>query len=479
MNNKPPFNTRYSDLLPDEDDPALSDLVRDLDALYSANPLPARLSHLQEVQSTHRAPSQDASGPQVGTFVTPRPSRRWSRLNTLAAVVLTIVLVGALAGTFYTLRNPSVAHKVPTPTPMLTPTSGVTSTPGITATPEVVLGPQPCPAAVANPTYWEPIIAPYAYGGSHHIEQVSCADMMGTSTLQALVTVRRADTDNTLDIFVFTNITNAQPTRIFQLMGLVKGDAKISGYSTVMTAQVDELSAINQGKPVSSMTADLFREFKWSASAGTLVQTVFPGIFPDLTRYQAEADQAQVNQGHQPWKLSATQVAVNLTVSLLDWSTDSTAILLSGGGAQDVNAVVRVTSTEMVSPNIIVTLSRLEGETNHGIWEVISVGEPSSLSITSPAQQSLLTNPVRVTGTGSAFEGVIGKIRILDHLYNSIGQTTAIGADGMGQTSFSNTVDYQSSFPAGTQEGVLILTVISNINGTIASAVMEKVLIKG
>jgi hypothetical protein len=35
------------------------------------------------------------------------------------------------------------------------------------------------------------------------------------------------------------------------------------------------------------MTADLFREFDWSAEEGTLVQTAFPGLFPDLTRYQA------------------------------------------------------------------------------------------------------------------------------------------------------------------------------------------------
>ena len=67
-----------------------------------------------------------------------------------------------------------------------------------------------------------------------------------------------------LDVYLFTNITNATPTKIFQLMGLVKGNARISGYNTVLTAQADELSALNAGKPVSAMTADLFREFKWS-----------------------------------------------------------------------------------------------------------------------------------------------------------------------------------------------------------------------
>ncbi len=68
---------------------------------------------------------------------------------------------------------------------------------------------------------------------------------------------------------------------------------------------------------------------------------------------------------------------------------------------------------------------------------------------------------------------------VLDHLYQSIGQGSATGAMGMGQTSFSTTLDYQSTFPAGIQEGMLVLSVTSNANGSLAAAIMEKVLIKG
>jgi hypothetical protein len=477
MNNKSPLDTRYPDLLEGQDDPALLNLVHDLDMLYTANQIPTRLTQPQEDQLLHLVPSQQAQVPQLGTIPssTPKPARRWSRLNTLAAVLFTVILVGALAGIFSTLRRSATpAHPEPTPRLGITPTQGVTPSP----TPGVVLGPQACPAAVASPVYWEPIISPYAYSGPHHVESVSCANIMGAPSLQALVTVRRADDARTLDVFVFSNITDAHPAKISQMMGLVQGDAKISSYNTVMTAQADELSSLNQGKSVSTMTADLFREFKWSESTKTLVQTVFPGMFPDITRYQAEADQVQVNEGHQPWKLSATQVATTLAVTLLNWSPNSTTTLLSGGGTHDVNAVVRVKSTEQVSGNITVTLSRLEGDTNGGIWEVISVADPG-LSITSPAPLSQISSPVQVTGTGSAFEGVIGKIIVLDHLYQPIGQAQAIGAVGMGQTSFSTTVDYQSTFPAGVQEGILMLSVPSNANGSIAAVIMEKVLIKG
>ncbi len=365
-----------------------------------------------------------------------------------------------------------------TPTPQRTADKAGTGSATPDETPGVVLGPQACPAGIADLAHWQAIINPYAYGGQQHVESVNCANLMGNASLQALVTDRRIDTGNTLDVLVFTNISATTPTRVFRTYGLVKGDAKISNFNTVMTAQADELSALNAGKLVSAMTADLYREFKWSEGAGTLVQTAFPGIFPDLTRYQAEADQAQVNQGHQPWKLSATMVANALAVSLLDWSLSSPTTLLSGGGAHDGSAVVRVKSSAAPSGAIEVTLSRLEGNINGGIWEAVAV-TVDGMSITSPGPLAQFSSPVSVKGTGNAFEGQIGQVIVLDHLYHKIGQANATGAVGEGQTSFSTSVSFQSSFPAGIQEGVLVLSAPSNANGSIAAAVLIKVLVNG
>src|SRR6266705_2925292 len=112
--------------------------------------------------------------------------------------------------------------------------------------PRVSSGVQPCPGDTGDPTHWMHIIS--------------------------------------------TNINAVSPAQIFHTFGLVKGQAKITGYNSILTAQADELSALNTGKPVSAMTADLFREFKWSVSAITLLQTVFPGSFHDLTQYQADGD---------------------------------------------------------------------------------------------------------------------------------------------------------------------------------------------
>ena len=448
----------------------------------AGDPPSASSVHTQDTLDTQQTqPAWEVENVPQPPTRPPRSTRnRWLVGITIAVLVVLVLSLGTVA-LLQSSKQPATtvtpAPTSPAPTATTAPAPTATTAPAPTPPPGVVLGPQACPTAVANPAYWLPIVEPYSSGEPLTVEQVSCASMTGTPSLQTLVTARRAD--QMLNVYVFTNIAQPSPTLIFQLNGLVKGDAKISGYSTVMTAQVAPLSSINAGKPASAMTADLFREFKWSAAAGKMVQTVFPGIFPDLTRYQAVDEQAAVNQGHQPWRLSATQVATTLAVSLLKWpQTSSTATLLSGGGPHDVSANVQVKSGLAGTYPITVALSRLEGNVNGGIWEALSVAS-DGLSITSPAPLSQFLSPVTVAGTGPAFEGQIGQVILLDHLYTNLGQANATGAIGMGQTTFSTALSFQSSFPAGVQEGVLVLSVPSQASGSIAGEVMEKVLVDG
>lgn len=188
--------------------------------------------------------------------------------------------------------KPTATQATPTPiSPAATATPGLDVT--VTPSPGVTLGPQPGPTNINSLAYWDAILG--TQSGVNKVECVSFANMMDTSTLQALVTVRYTGADTKLDMYVFTNITKAKPTQIFQLDGLMKGQAKISSYSTVMTAEVDKNSTLNSAKVASTMVPDLFREFTWAQGAGTFVQVSFPGLFLDLTRWQAELDQANVS----------------------------------------------------------------------------------------------------------------------------------------------------------------------------------------
>jgi Immunoglobulin-like domain of bacterial spore germination len=355
------------------------------------------------------------------------------------------------------------------------------STPSSTLT--VQMGAQPCPDAVKNPAHWDPIIP--THSPDSRVKSVSCGYLMGTPTLQALITVDKGGSGSILDVYVYNNITDANPTRLFKLQNLIHGDAKISGYNTVLTKEVDQNSSINKGQPGAALIADLFREFKWSDGAGTLVQTVFPGLYPDLTRYQAEADQEDVNQGHQPWKLDALETTRHF-YTLLKVPSDSSATIVSGGGKHDLYAVVNVTAPSIQGccgpfPPTKVSLTRLEGNTQGGIWVVIAV-ESEKMSITSPQNSELLNSPVKVTGSGSAFEGQVGIVHILDHLYNDIGHAIAMHTQSnssFGVGPFSADVPYNASFHGGAQEGIVVLYDENGGGASLRSrVVMVKVLLE-
>ena len=60
----------------------------------------------------------------------------------------------------------------------------------------------------------------------------------------------------------------------------------------------------------------------------------FSGFFPDMTRWQAEAAQTQVNAGQNAWRNDPVQVAKSLAAQLMSWQGTLTTKVLSGGGAK-------------------------------------------------------------------------------------------------------------------------------------------------
>lgn len=301
------------------------------------------------------------------------------------------------------------------------------------------LGPQPCPGKANNLSYWDKIIRTR---GDAKVESVSCAKLIIYPGLQALVLVRHHSTGSSADVYVYANILSDKPAQFFNLPGLLQGKAKISVYNTVLTAQAQNSS---------TLVPDLFREFMWSDGAGAFEQTVFPGMFPDMTCYQAEADQAEVNQGHQPWKLDAL-ITTKSALGLFKRDLNNPVTLVSGGGPHDAYAVVRVEAYPQGSGAfaIIVKLSRLEGNTHGGIWEIVAV-QGDHMALTAPVKGALLTSPTTVKGSAPLFEGEAGVVVILDSHYTEIGSAIATGSP------FSVRVSYTSSFHDGAQEGIVSL----------------------
>lgn len=323
--------------------------------------------------------------------------------------------------------------------------------------PRVVSGPVSCPLAVQQADYWDTIL-----GIDRRVVgvgTVSCANLKGDPSLQALITVYHSNGQLT-DVYMYDHITEAHPVRLFALPGLLRGGAMISSVSTVLIARADRNSSINKGKPDEQLTVDLYREFQWEGTAGSFVQVAFPGMYPDLTRWQAEdaQDRTVLQQG--TWQLDALQTARRFANQFLPASPSSPALqvqLVSGGGARDltarVNAAFPINATAL-GPITQITLKRLEGRVN-GVWEVTAV-RADWMSISSPTGGRIST-PVTVTGDGSQFESQVGNVYILDHLYMRIGHAFAMGTAGFGSGPFTVSVSYISSFQGGLQEGIVAL----------------------
>ncbi len=338
----------------------------------------------------------------------------------------------------------------------------------------IQLGPQPCPSAVQSGAHWETIVGTSA---PQKVEGVLCGYLMGVPSLQAVVKVRYGGSDGLLDIAVYANITSTHPSRIFRLQGLPHGDVGISNYNTLLTGEIELRPSQYAGVPSTQVQQDLYREFKWSDSAGTLVQVTFPGLFPDLTRYQAEFEQGEVNkgQGLQQWRLSAVTTAQNFGEFVLGWDPNAPTTVLNGGGTHDAKALILVKNPSAGGATIKLSLSRLELNTNGGIWEVTGVAT-DGMTIASPQNAQQLTSPVQVTGVDTAFTGKPTTIKVFDHDRTEIGQATVTQSSGIGKPNISTSISFASSFQGETQEGIIALCSYTG-NHVIAGAVMVKVLL--
>ncbi|HET8912805.1 MAG TPA: Gmad2 immunoglobulin-like domain-containing protein, partial [Ktedonobacteraceae bacterium] len=339
----------------------------------------------------------------------------------------------------------------------------------------VVNGPQACPGSVRSPDYWNKFISNPP--NIMRAEQVYCANLKGNWTQQSLVVAHEITGGGPTftSVFVFDKITSDHPVLLFSSRHMLHGEAQISAINSLMIAYADPNSFVNSGKSDINLVKDVSAEYAWFESRSDFELVPFPGIFPDLARYQAEQAQLAVNQGHQSWRNDPEMVARSLATTLLKWSPNSQTTLISGGSGL-VEAQVRVRSESPGHPTINVMLGHLDMNT-HNIWEVTDVDNSVQQMISNPTGATLVESPLAVTGSGSAFEGDVGTVYLYDRFYNVIGQAKCAPATGMGYTTFTATIHYNSSLPGGVQQGILAYYTRSMADGSISGVVMHSALI--
>jgi hypothetical protein len=340
-----------------------------------------------------------------------------------------------------------------TPTQVSSPTP-VPTLPTITLQ---VVG--PCPSSLANS--WDHVVG--TKPGVAKVQKVMCGSLEGSGSLDALVIARYYTPDYKMDFFVYDNLTGT-PNRRFAVQGLVQGDAQISPASTIITSQL--ISNV-------PIPPNVFKEYQWNAATSSFAQILFPGLYPDVTHYQAEHAQSAANayavQGKTPWQDSANSVVNKLAAEIFHWTlaTTKTVTFNSRSGTY----IVQETNTGPGGGGFVATLFHLDNVATN-IFEISQIAPlDTGTRISSPAPGVQLSSPVSVSGTSQASGSVLGEVMIYDDTYTIVGNSGAIASQASGgYVTFTQSVSYQLNAP-GQQEGVVAFLGTNQNNASLSNQV--------
>ncbi len=354
--------------------------------------------------------------------------------------------------------------------------SGYNETPIVTNSPTPVRSPMPtvkppaitlqvvgCPTLSIN---WDRLIGTNA--NVNKVQKVTCGNLEGNGSLQALVNVRYYTSDAKLDFYVYDNLSG-NPAQRFKVQGLVDGDTQISPTGTITTAEIGIHG-------LSSATPDLFKEYRWNGT--TFAQLLFPGLYPDVTHYQAEKSQELYvstggASGNESWRTSGVLVAARLAVSILRWQNVSKSVMKNN---QIDPIIVQITNNGPGGGGFIATLYHLDGVSTN-ILEITTVtSTDGSVSLTNPTVGTQVSSPVSVQGSYVASGSILGRVALYDNTYVTVGDTGALHSSlTVGSASFSVVIPYVLN-ASGVQEGVIaFFATTQNNTALINQAVMMKV----
>jgi hypothetical protein len=362
-----------------------------------------------------------------------------------------------------------------------TPTTGLPSSAASTTTtaiptvgpavPTITLQVVGCPALSIN---WDSLVG--ARANVDKVQKVICGSLEGAGTLDALVDVRYYSPDARLDTYVYDNLY-ATPLRRMSAQGLLGGDAFISSIGTIVTAEVNPDDIIKG-------PADLFKEYQWNGA--TFAQTLFPGMYPDVTRYQAEQAQARVaaemaalqpgqsqSQVADAWRLTPGTVVTRLARSILHW-TNFTVALPPHSGRLSILPIT-VTNLAAGGGGFVAVVHHLN-EVPTNIFEIEQVSSiDGSAGISNVAAFALLRSPVSVSGSSVASGSILGQVVLYDDTYTTVGSSGPIkSASQNGYVQFTVSIRYHQT--PGLEEGLVAFYPTSQNNTVLANqAVLVKV----
>lgn len=350
------------------------------------------------------------------------------------------------------------------PVPVQTPTSAVSPTTSGTSGTTINFSIIGCPSTLGA-IKWDSLTGTHA--GVNKVQKVNCGTFEN-GALAALVSVRYYETDARLDFYVYDNLTGT-PTRRFAVPGLLGGNAEIGPASSILTAENPTNDPLGPG---------VFKEYQWNGA--TFSQILFPGIFPDMTHYQAEQDQANVNAqlaqttatptaNTSVWQNSAFEVVSRMAQNIFHWSSSVIKNTVVTYNTPSSTFIIQTTNYGPGGGGFITSLFRLDNVATN-IFEVKQVTSIDGTTLlTSPTNDLTqpLASPVKVSASYKSAGTLVGSVVLYSDTYIVLADTGSLRGSTSGYATFAPAVGYHLD-SRGVQEG-LVVFYVSNQNNILAS----------
>lgn len=349
------------------------------------------------------------------------------------------------------------AGNIDTPTPVVSPTTGPSG-------PKINFQAVGCPSTLS--INWDKLVGTKA--GVNKVQKVTCGTFEN-GALAALVNVRYYSPDAKMDFYVYDNLFGA-PAKRFGVPGLLGGDAQISPTNTIITAENPNNDPLGP---------NLFKEYQWNGS--TYAQILFPGMYPDMTHYQAEKDQANVNAqlaqttatptaSNNVWQNSAFAVVNKMAQDVFHWSSSTIKNTVVTYNSPTQTYIIQTTNYGPGGGGFTTSLFRLDNVVTN-IFEVKQVTSIDGTALLNSPANGLtqpLPSPIKVSSSYQSSGTILGRVAVYNDTYVLVGDTNAIhGSASTGSVSFAPSVSYHLE-ARGLQEG-LVAFYVTNQNNIVTS----------
>lgn len=308
-----------------------------------------------------------------------------------------------------------------------------------------------CDKAIRNANYTQYV----SVARSQEMSAVQFTDTLTVGQPSAMVQVIDKGAEHLLDVYIYgCSMQQGSPalTLLFKQQGLVQGTATITLAHTLSIGQLDTTLATSGNNFLLPLQENVYHEYIWQD--GGLRPTFFPGLYPVISRSEAEALQDQADHDQDlPWK-EPLATAEQMAQDILKWSPKSFHSMLIE--ANDGDARVRLSEPQL-HLEVTISLARLVQHDAKGLWFVTGA-HTANITLNRTYPYATSPSPMSIQGTiiGNNKDSI--KAMLFDHTITPITVLNNAEIQIQPNGAYSGLLAYSNLFPG--QPGLLLLEVL-------------------